>query len=93
MNEPIRMLGYFLLIKPDLPKEKIGSILVADQAKARPQTAEVILVGPDVKDIAPGDRVFYERLSGHPIKIDEEAFFIIPPMVVYAVIGPDVNVS
>ena len=66
--------------------EKIGSIIVPDTAKEKPQEAEVIAAGPgrlDDKgkrlpmDVKKGDRVLISKYGGTEIKIDGEEHLII----------------
>ncbi len=58
-----------------------GGIIIPDTAKEKPQTGEVIAVGPGERDekgtlqpldVKPGDRVLFGKWSGTEVKIDGE---------------------
>jgi chaperonin GroES len=58
-----------------------GGIIIPDTAKEKPQTGEVIAVGPGERDekgtlqpldVKPGDRVLFGKWSGTEVKIDDE---------------------
>jgi chaperonin GroES len=63
-----------------------GGILLPDTAKEKPQTAEVLAVGPgktlDNGTVAPmeikvGDKVVYGKYSGTEIKVDGQELIIL----------------
>jgi chaperonin GroES len=73
----IKPLGDRVLIEPKSEaEEKIGSIIVPDTAKEKPQEGKVVAVGTgryeDGKLVAPevkiGDKVLYGKYSGTEIK-------------------------
>jgi len=92
----IKPLGDRILVKRvELEEEKIGSIIVPDTAKEKPQEADVIAVGPgrlddDGKripmDVKKGDRVLVSKYGGTEIQIDGEEHLIIRVEDVLAVI-------
>ncbi len=58
-----------------------GGIIIPDTAKEKPQTGEVVAVGPGERDdkgtlqpldVKPGDRVLFGKWSGTEVKIDGE---------------------
>ena len=62
-----------------------GGIIIPDTAKEKPQTGEVIAVGPGERDekgtlqpldVKPGDRVLFGKWSGTEVKIDGEELSI-----------------
>ena len=66
--------------------EKVGSILVPDSAKEKPQEAEVVAVGPGrvsdegevlSMDLKAGDRVLIGKWSGTEVTIDDEEYLIL----------------
>ena len=73
-----------VLIKPiEATESKVGSIIIPDTAKERPQIGEVVAVGDDVVHeketkkklsqlVKVGDRVVYAKYGGTEIKIDNE---------------------
>ena len=56
-------------------KTKSGFYLPED-AKEAPEMAEVVAVGPDVKDVKVGDMVLY-KTYGSPIKVDGEELLVL----------------
>jgi chaperonin GroES len=65
---------------------KLGSIIVPDTAKEKPQEGKVIAVGngkvnEDGKkiplDVKAGDRVLFGKYSGSEIKLDDEEYLIL----------------
>ena len=82
----VKPLGDRVLVKPKIEKEeKIGSIIVPDTAKEKPQEGEVIAVG-DGKyesgkliplEVKAGDSVLYGKYSGTEIKHNGEEYLII----------------
>ncbi len=62
-----------------------GGIIIPDTAKEKPQTGEVVAVGPGERDdkgtlqpldVRPGDRVLFGKWSGTEVKIDGEELSI-----------------
>jgi chaperonin GroES len=58
-----------------------GGIIIPDTAKEKPQTGEVVAVGPGERDdkgtlqpldVKPGDHVLFGKWSGTEVKIDGE---------------------
>jgi chaperonin GroES len=65
---------------------KVGSILVPDSAKEKPQEAEVVAVGPGrlsdegtvlPLDLKKGDRVLIGKWSGTEVTVDSEELLIL----------------
>lgn len=80
------------LLKPE-EKTKSG-IILPNQAKEKPQEAEVIAVGPggiiDGKEITmqvkPGDLVIYSKYSGTEVKYNEEEYVIVKQDDILAIV-------
>ncbi len=76
-----------LVVKNVQQEEVLASgLVIPDTAKEKPQTAEVIAVGPGRVDdkgnrvqmeIGVGDTVVYAKYSGNEIKIDQEEYLIL----------------
>ena len=76
-------------------EQTIGSIIVPDSAKEKPQRGKVFAVGqgkvredgtrqpPDVKD---GDTILFGKYSGQEIKIDGEEYLIMREDEVLAIL-------
>ena len=74
-----------LLRRIDAEAKTKGGIIIPDNAKEKPQEAEVVAVGPGARDeggrIVPlelkaGDRVLFGKWSGTEVKIDGEDLLI-----------------
>ena len=75
MSFGIKPLGNRVVIKKLEAEEKTqGGIILASAAKEKPQTAEVVAVGPGTKDevmeVKVGDRVVFSKFAGTEIKYD-----------------------
>lgn len=70
-------LGHRIVAKQVEKQEKTASgILIAKEAQEAPEMAEVVAVGPTVKDIKVGDIVIYKTYNS-PIKVDGEEFLVL----------------
>ena len=67
-------------------EEKVGSIIIPDTAKEKPQEGKVIAVGNGKRlddgkivplDVKVGDRILFGKYSGSDIKIDGEEHLIL----------------
>lgn len=72
----------FVLIRPDKTEEQRGGILLPPTVTSYnpnyfPQLGTVVKVGPKVKEIASGERVFYERYGGKLIVLEREEWLLI----------------
>lgn len=75
---------------------KVGSIVIPDSAKEKPQQGEVIAVGNGKLlengdrvplDVAPGDRILFGKYSGSEIKLDGEEYLILREDEILAVLA------
>jgi chaperonin GroES len=82
----LKPLGDRIVVKPlDAEEKTSGGIVLPDSAKERPQTGEVIAVGPgktlDNGNVAPmevnvGDKVVYSKYGGTEVKVDGQDVLI-----------------
>ncbi|MEO0398416.1 MAG: co-chaperone GroES [Pseudomonadota bacterium] len=65
--------------------EKVGSIIIPDSAKEKPQQGEVLSVGAGAKsedgkvtalDVKAGDKILFGKWSGTEVKVDSEDLLI-----------------
>ncbi len=65
--------------------EKVGSIIIPDSAKEKPQQGEVLSVGSGARgddneiiplDVKAGDKILFGKWSGTEVKIDGEDLLI-----------------
>lgn len=65
-----------VLVEPIEEEEKVGSIVIPDTAKEKPNMGKVIAVGTDeeIKElIKVGDKVIFGKYAGEEIKIQKGA--------------------
>ena len=69
----------------DDQEQKVGSIIVPDSAKEKPQEGEVVAVGKGKRaedgkliplELQAGDRILFGKYSGSDIKLDGEEYLI-----------------
>ena len=91
----LKPLGDRVVIKQLEAEEKTKSgIILAGNAKEKPQEAEVIAVGPggmvdgkEVKmEVKPGDKVIYSKYAGTEVKIDGTEYIIVRQNDILAVV-------
>jgi len=91
----IKPLADRVLIEPiEQQEEKIGSIIIPDTAKEKPQEGKVIAVGPGRQEngkviplqVKVGDRVLYGKYAGTEIKKDGKEYLIVRESDILAVI-------
>jgi chaperonin GroES len=75
---------------------KVGSIIIPDTAKEKPQQGEVIAVGPGARgddgkvvalDVKKGDRILFGKWSGSEVKIDGEDLLIMKESDILGVVA------
>lgn len=66
----MKVLGKRVLLKRPEITEKIGSIIVPERHRHRPQEAEVIAIGDRVTEFAVGMRVLVGKFAGTEITMD-----------------------
>lgn len=86
-----------VVVKPQEPEEKVGSIIVPDAAKEKQVRGEVVAAGPgkvlDNGEIHPmavgvGDVVVYGKYQGNEVKVEGEEYVILREEDVLGVITP-----
>lgn len=82
----IKPLGDRVVIKSTETEETTKSgIVLTGSAKEKPQTAEIVAVGPGgivdgkevVMNVKVGDTVLYSKYAGTEVKLDAEEFIIV----------------
>lgn len=91
MSFGIKPLGNRVVIKKLEAEEKTqGGIILASAAKEKPQTAEVVAVGPGTKDevmeVKVGDKVVFSKFAGTEIKYDGCEYTIMNQADILAVV-------
>lgn len=84
-----------LVKRIDKEEKTSGGIIIPDTAKEKPQTGEVLAVGPGdfqdgeriPMDVKVGDIVVYSKYGGTEVKYEGEDYLILSARDVLAVIG------
>ena len=67
-----------------------GGLILSGSAKEKPQVAEVIAVGPGVKDnkmqVKVGDKVITSKFSGTEVKIEGNEYIIVKENDILAIV-------
>ncbi|NWG71850.1 MAG: co-chaperone GroES [Parvularculaceae bacterium] len=75
---------------------KVGSIIIPDTAKEKPQQGEVLAVGGGARnedgkvtplDVKKGDKILFGKWSGSEVKIDGEELLIMKESDILGIIG------
>ncbi|MGE0753265.1 MAG: co-chaperone GroES [Variibacter sp.] len=83
----------------DAEEKSAGGIIIPDTAKEKPQTGEVVSVGPGGRDesgklipidVKPGDRVLFGKWSGTEVKIDGVEYLIMKESDIMGVLTGEV---
>ncbi|MFD1472481.1 co-chaperone GroES [Companilactobacillus mishanensis] len=92
----LKPLGDRIVVTVDKEEEKtVGGIVLANNAKEKPQTAEVLAVGPGAvspegKTIAmtvkAGDKVLFDKYAGSEVKYDEKDYLILHEKDIMAIV-------
>ncbi len=94
----VRPIDERVLLKVVEPEEKkVGSIIIPDTVKEKPQIGEVVAVGDDVvnKDldrkslsdiVKVGDKVLYAKYGGTEVTVDGEDFLLVNRSDILAVL-------
>ncbi len=76
--------------------EKVGSIIIPDTAKEKPQRGEVIAVGSGARgenneiiplDVKKGDKILFGKWSGSEVKINNEELLIMKESDILGIIS------
>ncbi|MEQ1930682.1 MAG: co-chaperone GroES [Parvularculaceae bacterium] len=75
---------------------KVGSIIIPDTAKEKPQQGEVLAAGTGVRnedgkitplDVKKGDKILFGKWSGSEVKIDGEELLIMKESDILGIVG------
>jgi chaperonin GroES len=84
-----------LVKRLDESETMVGSIVIPDSAKEKPQKAEVVAVGNGKRlesgertpiDVKPGDRILFGKYSGSETKIGTDEYLILREDEILAVL-------
>lgn len=63
-----------------------SGIFIPDSAKEKPQMAEVLAVGKEVKEVKAGDRILYTKYGPTEVKVDGQELLLLKEEDVLAVV-------
>src|SRR3990167_577757 len=63
---------YIVAFQEEAKKQTASGLYLPETAKEKPQVAEVLAVGKDVKELKVGDRIIYKSYSTTEVKIDSD---------------------
>ena len=92
----IRPLGDRVVVKVVKEEKTAGGLVLPDTAQEKPQTGEVLSVGPgkvldngqrQAVDVNVGDKVLFAKYSGTEVKLDGETYLLIAEKDILGVVG------
>lgn len=92
----LKPLGDRVIVTVDKEEEKIvGGIVLANNAKEKPQTAEVVAVGEGLvadngtklpMNVKKGDKVLFDKYSGSTVKYEDNEYLILHEKDIMAIV-------
>ena len=92
----IRPLGDRVVVKVVKEEKTAGGLVLPDNAQEKPQTGEVLAVGPGkildngsrtTVDVQMGDKVLFAKYSGTEVKLDGETYLLIAEKDILGVVS------
>ena len=92
----IRPLGDRVVVKVVKEEKTAGGLVLPDNAQEKPQTGEVLAVGPGkildngsrtTVDVQTGDKVLFAKYSGTEVKLDGETYLLIAEKDILGVVS------
>jgi chaperonin GroES len=78
MSTPLSPLGENVVATAEKADTKTASgLYIPESAKEKPQTAKVVAVGPDAKQVKVGDRIIYKSYSTTDVKVGDTDYIIV----------------
>ncbi len=92
----LKPLGDRVIVTVDKEEEKtVGGIVLANNAKEKPQTAEVVAVGDGLvadngtklpMNVKKGDKVLFDKYSGSTVKYEDSEYLILHEKDIMAIV-------
>jgi chaperonin GroES len=82
----VPILDHIVLKAVEQEEVTASGIVIPDSAKEKPQHGHVVAVGPgkmneagtiELIDVAPGDRILYQKYTGQEITVDKQDYIVI----------------
>ncbi|MDO8266037.1 MAG: co-chaperone GroES [Candidatus Saccharibacteria bacterium] len=85
---PITPLADYVVVVQEEAKNKTASgLYLPDNTGEKPKIAEILAVGPLVKDVKAGDKVIFGGYSNSEVKIDGVEYILVKNENIYAKLG------
>ena len=83
-----------VLNESEVEENTKSGIILAGQAKEKPQYAEVVAVGPGIivdgqkvpMEVKVGDKVIYSKYAGMEVKLEDEEFIVVKQSDILAIV-------
>jgi len=75
---------YVVAVQEEAKTKTASGLYLPDSGSEKPKIAEILAVGPLVKDVAAGDRVIYGGYSNTEIKIDGKSYMLVKNDSIFA---------
>lgn len=88
MSAPLQPLGdYVVAVGEEAETKTKSGIYLPEKATEKPKTAEVVAVGPTVKQIKVGARIVYKSFSTTEVKVGGEEYILVKEEDVLATVN------
>lgn len=78
MKSPIKPLAdRVVAVREEASTKTASGIYLPDTAKEKPVVANIVAIGPDVKQVKIGDKIVYKEYATTDLKIDNQEYLII----------------
>ena len=77
MSSPIKPLAdRVVAVREEVKTQTASGLYLPDSSKEKPVLADVVAVGPTVKDLKVGDKIIYKEYSTTELKVDGKDYLI-----------------
>jgi chaperonin GroES len=77
-STPLKPLSdYVVAVSEEAETKTASGLFLPDNAKEKPQTAKVVAVGPNAKQIKAGDRIVYKSYSTTDVKVGDTQYILV----------------
>ena len=88
MSVPIQPLADYVVAQAEKAETKTASgLYLPDKAQEKPQTAKVVAVGKDAKQLKVDDRILYKSYSTTDVKVGGENYILLKEEDVLATVS------
>jgi chaperonin GroES len=78
MSAPLKPLSdYVVAVGEEAETKTASGLYLPENAKEKPQTAKVVAVGPNAKQIKIGDRIVYKSYSTTDVKVGNTQYILV----------------